>query len=56
MGVEFKNMVFAHDPNLYYELFEKIEVDESDLDWVIPQTEADVDYMMNQLRQAGVLG
>lgn len=51
----FKNLVFANDPNLYFKLFEENEVpDDGQVDWVIPQTEADVDYMMEQLKAAGV--
>jgi hypothetical protein len=48
-------LVFANDPNRYFDLFEKIDVDEEKLDWVIPQTEADVAHMMDQLERAGIM-
>lgn len=52
--MDFKNLVFANDPNLYFKLFEENEVQDNEVDWVIPQTEADVDFMMQQLKDAGV--
>jgi hypothetical protein len=54
MEVEFKNMVFASNPDLYLELFEKHQMEDADVDWVIPETEADVTYMMDQLKRSGV--
>ena len=52
--MDFKNLVFANDPNLYFKLFEENEIQDDEVDWVIPQTEADVDFMMQQLKEAGV--
>lgn len=62
---EFKNLIFAHDvvprnPGLFYRLYQDFESmteeEEEGLDWVAPETEADVQALMSELRATGWRG
>lgn len=52
--IDFKNLVFANNPELYMELFEKLQIEEEEVEWAVPQDEGDVMYMMEQLKKAGI--
>lgn len=52
---DLKNVVFANSPEMYFDMFEPTSVNEENIDWVQPQTEGDVEYMMQQLKAAGIL-
>lgn len=53
--VEFKNQVFASDPDLYRRMFlESPPVAEDEITWEVPQTEGDVQRMLAELRELGI--
>lgn len=53
-GAEFKAQVFANDPKLYYELFEKERVNPED-PIIFPDSPAEFHSMMLQMKRDGVI-
>lgn len=52
---EFKNIVFANDPELYRKMFiDDLTVDDEEVEWEVPETEGDVQRMLSELRQFGL--
>lgn len=50
---EFKWSIFANDPKLYYEMFEKEREEmEEGLDYIVPQSKEEVDELMDMIRKA----
>lgn len=58
--VEFKANVFANDPKLYYELFEKERIGDEEHfdpdDVVFPETPEEFRSMISSMKREGVIG
>jgi hypothetical protein len=61
LASEFQNMMFGHavmhdNRDLFFHLYPMDGMapeEEAELDWVVPQTEGDIQAMMNELRAVG---
>lgn len=54
--IDFKNQVFASNPEMYLELFkdEKKE-DEFEIEEIVPENEGDLQSMLRQLKSEGII-
>lgn len=59
-SIDFKNLVFATNTELFFRIWPdeggEAPVDEEQIEWEIPETEADVQRMLAEMRQAGWQG
>ncbi len=52
---DFKNLVYANNPKLYFKMFEEIQrVDEDQVEYFRPETVGDVANVLQELKQFGV--
>jgi len=51
---DFKNLILANNPPLYKELFLKNPVDESNIEFLVPQSPGEVADVMAQLKEMGL--
>ena len=53
---EFKNEIFANSPSLYKEMFVEDEVlDESDIEYITPENDAEFKKMLKELGSYGII-
>ncbi len=53
--IEFKAKVFASDPKLYYELFEKESHPEGEMEEVIPESPEEFQSLMKAMAREGLV-
>jgi hypothetical protein len=54
---ELKNLVFANNPNLYNKIFgeESNYLDEDEIEHVVPESDADFNKLMQELKNVGAI-
>lgn len=54
-NAEFRMQVFANDPGLYHELFEKDPREEIEVEDIAPQSPEELERLLNQMRREGFI-